>query len=101
MAMTLVQKIISDHLGGQTVQPGDIVMLPCDVVLGNDASTNACISVLRDMGVERVFDPSKIVTVRGDTAVAARDHHGRRPGPVGAGAAARRLLVARPAYSEA
>ncbi len=61
--MTLVQKIISDHLGGQTVQPGDVVMLPCDVVLGNDASTNGCISVLRDMGVERVFDRSKIVTV--------------------------------------
>ena len=63
MGMTLVQKIISDHLGGQAVQPGDVVMLPCDVVLGNDASTNACISILRDMEVERVFDPSKIVTV--------------------------------------
>ncbi len=63
MGMTLVEKIISDHLGGQVVQPGDVVMLPCDVVLGNDASTNACISVLRNMEVERVFDPSKIVTV--------------------------------------
>ncbi len=61
--MTLVQKIISDHLGGQQVAVGDVVMLPCDVVLGNDASANGAIAVLRDMQVDRVFDPAKIVTV--------------------------------------
>ena len=63
MAMTLVQKVMSAHLGGQPVEPGEVVMLPCDVVPGNDVSTGGAIRVLRDMGVERVFDPAKIVTV--------------------------------------
>ena len=63
MGETLVQKIISQHLGGQPVQPGEVVMLPCDVVLGNDASANGAIRMLREMGVERVFDPAKVVTV--------------------------------------
>ena len=44
MATTLVQKIISSHLNGKTVEPGEIVMLPVDVVLGNDASTNGAIA---------------------------------------------------------
>lgn len=34
MAETLVQKIISAHLGGKSVEPGEVAMLPCDVVLG-------------------------------------------------------------------
>ncbi len=63
MAATLVQKIISAHLGGQAVSPGDVVMLPCDVVLGNDASANGAAKVMAAMGVEKVFDPSKVVTV--------------------------------------
>lgn len=63
MAMTLVQKIVSQHLGGLHVVPGDFVMLPCDVVMGNDGSTSAAIRILRDMEVDRVFDPGKVVTV--------------------------------------
>ena len=63
MPMTLVEKLISRHLKGQPVVPGQVVMLPCDVVLGNDASTNGAIAVLHDMGADRVFDSAKIVTV--------------------------------------
>jgi len=63
MATTLVQKIISSHLNGKSVEPGEIVMLPVDVVLGNDASTNGAITVLKNMGVDKVFDPAKVVTV--------------------------------------
>ena len=63
VAMTLVQKIMSSHLGGRAVVPGDIVMLPVDVVMGNDGSTNAAITILASMGVDRVFDPAKVVTV--------------------------------------
>ena len=63
MPATFVQKIISDHLAGRVVQPGDVVMLPCDLVLGNDVSTSTAINVLRQMEVDRVFDPAKIVTV--------------------------------------
>ncbi len=63
MPLTLVQKLISERLSGQPVSPGDVVMLPCDVVLGNDASTNGAIKVLNDMGADAVFDPSKIVIV--------------------------------------
>lgn len=63
MAQTLVQKIMSRHLDGRDVVPGEAVMLPIDVVLGNDASINGAIAVLKNMGVERVFDPAKVVTV--------------------------------------
>ena len=63
MATTLVEKIISSHLNGKSVEPGEIVMLPVDVVLGNDASTNGAITVLKNMGVDNVFDPAKVVTV--------------------------------------
>ena len=63
MAQTLVQKIMSRHLDGRDVAPGEAVMLPIDVALGNDASTNGAIAVLRNMKVDRVFDPAKVVTV--------------------------------------
>jgi len=58
-----VQKIMSRHLDGRDVAPGEAVMLPIDVALGNDASTNGAIAVLRNMKVDRVFDPAKVVTV--------------------------------------
>jgi 3-isopropylmalate/(R)-2-methylmalate dehydratase large subunit len=63
MGKTLVQKIMSRHLDGRDVNPGEAVMLPIDVALGNDASTNGAISVLKKMNIDRVFDPAKVVTV--------------------------------------
>jgi len=63
MAETLVQRIISAHLGGKSVEPSEVVMLPCDVVLGNDVSGTGAIRILPEMGVDRVFNPAKIVMV--------------------------------------
>jgi 3-isopropylmalate/(R)-2-methylmalate dehydratase large subunit len=69
---TATEKIVLDHADVEDVAPGDVVMLRCDVVLTNDISGPMAIRTLEQMGVERVFDPTKVVVVP-DHFVPAKD----------------------------
>ena len=40
-----------------TIAPGDVVMVRCDVVMTNDISGPIAFRTMREMGVDRVFDP--------------------------------------------
>ena len=62
----------STHADVDDVAPGDVVMLRCDLVLTNDISGPMAIQTLERMGVERVFDPAKVVVVP-DHFVPAKD----------------------------
>lgn len=63
MAMTMAEKILADHAGVRDVAPGQIVNAKVDVVLGNDVTAPIAIKALKDLGAEKVFDPSRVVLV--------------------------------------
>jgi 3-isopropylmalate/(R)-2-methylmalate dehydratase large subunit len=51
------------HTDADDVRPGDVVMVRCDVVMANDVSGPVAFRALEKMGVERVFDPGRVVMV--------------------------------------
>ena len=73
MGHTLTEKIIAAHLldgegsvaSGHNVQlwPGELVEVTVDVVLSNDITAPLAIGEFEKLGVERVFDPDRVVMV--------------------------------------
>jgi len=72
MGRTLAEKILLAHTDADEVAPGDFVMVRCDVVMANDLGGPHAARELVKMGVERVFDPSKVVIVA-DHLMPAKD----------------------------
>jgi 3-isopropylmalate/(R)-2-methylmalate dehydratase large subunit len=65
---TLAEKIIAAHVvgaesNGHEVEPGDLVEVSVDVVLSNDITAPIALREFEKLGVDRVFDPEKIVMV--------------------------------------
>jgi 3-isopropylmalate/(R)-2-methylmalate dehydratase large subunit len=60
---TLAEKILLAHCDADEVAPGDVVMVRCDVVMANDVSGPVAFRQMAKMGVDRVFDSSKVVMV--------------------------------------
>jgi 3-isopropylmalate/(R)-2-methylmalate dehydratase large subunit len=63
LAHTLAEKILLAHTDADDVAPGDVVMVRCDVVMANDVSGPIAFRALEKMGVQRVFDPGRVVMV--------------------------------------
>ena len=78
MGHTLAEKIIAAHVGAVhpqsdggeghsrsqiEVQPGDLVEVAVDVVLSNDITAPIALREFEKLGVERVFDPQRVVMV--------------------------------------
>ncbi len=61
MPMTITEKIFARAAGKQAVKPGDIVNAGIDVIMCHDVTTPPAISMLKEHGIDRVFDPGKIV----------------------------------------
>src|SRR5438132_4815512 len=72
MGYTLTEKILLTHSDADRVTPGDVVMVRCDVVMTNDISGPMAFHTMAKMGVDRVFDPTKVVVVA-DHFVPAKD----------------------------
>jgi len=71
MGQTLSEQILS-HAAGRTVQPGDLITVPPDVVMGHDSLTPAIIKIMREqLGVEHVADPGQCVLVMDHVAPAS------------------------------
>ncbi|HEY7693247.1 MAG TPA: 3-isopropylmalate dehydratase large subunit [Gaiellaceae bacterium] len=51
------------HADADELAPGDVVMVRCDVVMANDVSGPIAFRAMEKMGVERVFDPERVVMV--------------------------------------
>jgi len=61
MGRTLSEQILS-HAAGREVQPGELVIVRPDVVMGHDSLTPSIIEIMKDeLGKERVADPDQIV----------------------------------------
>lgn len=63
MGFTLSEKILARHSGRASVAPGDLIDVAVDLVMANDVTAPLAVKEFRKIGVERVFDPSKVVFV--------------------------------------
>ena len=63
MNQTITEKIIAAHAHLDQVRPGQMVEVDVDVAMANDITAPISIKVFKDAGVEKVFDPDKIVLV--------------------------------------
>ncbi len=61
--MTLVDKILAAHSGKKVISPGELINVGVDLILANDITAPLAIKEFRRIGVERVFDPHKVVMV--------------------------------------
>jgi 3-isopropylmalate/(R)-2-methylmalate dehydratase large subunit len=61
MGMTITEKILARAAGVEKVVPGQLVDAQIDVVMCHDVTTPPAISMLVEKGIDRVFDPEKIV----------------------------------------
>jgi 3-isopropylmalate/(R)-2-methylmalate dehydratase large subunit len=61
--VTLAEKILAAHSGKAKVSPGDFISVKADMVLSNDITAPIAIKEFHRLGVDRVFDPGKIVMV--------------------------------------
>jgi len=59
---TISEKILSKHCG-KKVETGEIINARLDLVLANDVTAPIAIEELKKAGIEKVFDPKKIVLV--------------------------------------
>lgn len=71
MGQTMTEKILS-RTAGRRVLPGEIVEVAVDLVMTNDITAPLSIREFKKTGLERVFDPSKVVFVP-DHFVPAKD----------------------------
>lgn len=60
---TMVEKILAAKAGKDKVMPGDLVNVQVDLALGNDITAPVAIKEFERFGLDRVFDPDKIVLV--------------------------------------
>lgn len=61
--MTITEKIFAAHSGRDFVKAGELINAKVDVALANDITGPIAISEFKKIGVERVFDPSRVVLV--------------------------------------
>lgn len=59
---TIAEKVFSAH-SGTDARAGDIVVADVDFVMGQDGTSPLAIRALERMGVDEVFDPSKVALV--------------------------------------
>ena len=62
-SMTMAEKIILAHTDLDSIEVGDLVDVSVDVILANDITAPLAIKEFARLGVERVFDPDRIVLV--------------------------------------
>ncbi len=58
---TITEKILAAHSGRDTVRPGEIVNATIDLIVCHEVTTPPAIRMMAQMGVTKVFDPTKIV----------------------------------------
>lgn len=63
MGMTMTQKILAAHAGLDSVAAGQLIKARLDMVLGNDITSPVAIKEFEKIGLDKVFDKSKIAIV--------------------------------------
>jgi len=63
MGMTMTQKILAKHADLEKVEVGQLIMANVDLVLGNDITAPVAITEFNKIGVDKVFDKTKIALI--------------------------------------
>jgi len=63
MGMTITEKILAAHAGKERVTPGELVNCCLDLVLANDITAPVAINEFEKLGLDHVFDPTRVVLV--------------------------------------
>ncbi len=63
MGMTMTQKLLAAHAGLDSVRAGQLILANLDLVLGNDVTTPVAVTEFGKIGVDEVFDKTKIAIV--------------------------------------
>ncbi len=63
MAMTMTQKILAAHAGVDKVEAGELILCSLDRVLGNDITSPVAIREFNKLGVDEVYDKTKVTMV--------------------------------------
>ena len=61
--MTMTQKILAAHAGLDKVTAGQLIEAKLDLVLGNDVTTPVAIKEFQKIGIDKVFDKSKVAII--------------------------------------
>jgi 3-isopropylmalate/(R)-2-methylmalate dehydratase large subunit len=61
--LTLAEKILVAHSGKDQISPGEFINVRVDLVLSNDITAPLAIKEFQRLGVNKVYDPRKIVMV--------------------------------------
>jgi 3-isopropylmalate/(R)-2-methylmalate dehydratase large subunit len=61
MGKTITEKIMARAAGKPSVSSGDLVDASIDIIMCHDVTTPPAISMLKEQGIDKVFDPDKIV----------------------------------------
>jgi 3-isopropylmalate/(R)-2-methylmalate dehydratase large subunit len=63
LGSTITEKILSAHVEGKKVAPGEFIRLHVDVALANDITAPIAIKEFENSGVPNLYDPDRIVFV--------------------------------------
>ena len=66
MGMTMAEKILAKAAGLKETEAGNIVMANIDVAMTHDLTGPLAVQSFQNIGVEKVWDPEKIVEQRID-----------------------------------
>ncbi|MFQ6122525.1 MAG: 3-isopropylmalate dehydratase large subunit [Dehalococcoidales bacterium] len=61
--MTLAEKILAAHTDKEKVSPGEFINVRVDLIMANDITAPIAIREFQRIGVDKVFDPQKVVMV--------------------------------------
>ena len=61
MTMTITEKILAAHCGKDSVCPGMLINAALDIIMCHEVTTPPAITMLAQQGLDKVFDPEKIV----------------------------------------
>jgi 3-isopropylmalate/(R)-2-methylmalate dehydratase large subunit len=61
MGLTVTEKILAAHADRERVVPGEIVNARLDLIVCHEVTTPPAVAMLKRLGIEKVFDPSKVL----------------------------------------
>jgi 3-isopropylmalate/(R)-2-methylmalate dehydratase large subunit len=61
MSLTVSQKILAEHAGLKSVEPGEIIKAKIDIAMAPDLTAVLAYNAMKEMGIKRVWDISKVI----------------------------------------